>query len=118
MKKNFVYYWQSFCIVNAILCLATAIVSLLYPDPLTIWKASTIGYSFCLPLIISRKIELKNHYRAIIGLFFILVVDPILEKVVPIRMYPSTPLIFLLSLIFGLLAIGNYLYRQRKDVSQ
>ncbi|MEQ9764551.1 hypothetical protein ABPS01_07865 [Streptococcus sp. ZJ151] len=118
MKKNIAYYWRSFCVVNATLCLVAAIANLLFPDHLAIWDTSTICYIFFLPLIISNKIDLKSHYRAIIGLFLILVVNPILEKLVPITIYLSTQQIFLLSLFFGLLTIGNYRYQKRKNTSQ
>lgn len=118
MKKNFAYYWQSFCVINATLCLIAAIANLLFPDHLAIWDTNTICYMFWLPFLISNKIKLKTRYLLIIALLLILVVNAIIETLVPIRIYPSTQQIFLLSLFFGLLTIGNYLYQKRKNTSQ
>lgn len=114
MKKELFYYWEHFCILNAILCAITALTTLLFPQLDPTLRLSTLVNFFSFPLIFNRKMKTKLRYRFLIAISLIFILEPILAMISVKPLHPTPLFYFLASLVLGLLALGNALYQTRK----
>lgn len=77
MKKELLYYWEAFCLSNALLCGAFALTLLLFPQLNPVIRLSTFINFFSFPLIINQKMKTKLRYRFFIALGLMVILEPI-----------------------------------------
>lgn len=109
MKKEFFYYWEAFCLLNASLCGAFALTLLLFPDIVPTFGFSQLSNFFLLPLVLNHKMKTKFRYRFLIVIVFIIILSPIWDYFVtdkiPLSLFPLS----IASLTLGILALINHL---------
>ncbi|MBF0777901.1 hypothetical protein [Streptococcus cuniculi] len=121
MKKELFYYWEQFCLLNALLCTLTALTTLLFPQLDPTLRLSTFVKLFSFPLITSQKMKTKLRYRLLMAIGLSLVLGFVLKPIwnsMSIKPIQLTPLpLFLASLGLGSLALWNVYQANKKGSS-
>lgn len=112
MKKELFYYWEYFCQINAALCGLVALTMLLFPPFIPAIRLSNFVNIFSFPLLLNQKMKTKLRYRFLIALGFIIILDPIWNRISSKPIHPNPLFLFIASLILGTLALGNSLYQK------
>ncbi|MTB63498.1 hypothetical protein GGG87_00540 [Streptococcus sp. zg-86] len=113
MKKELFYYWEHFCLLNALLCGALALTMLIFPHIQPTLHFSSFVNFFTFPLVLNRKMKTKLRYRFFIAISLIFILEPIWNLISTEPIQPTPLIYFLSSLVLSLLALGNYLYLKR-----
>ncbi|MGT2826851.1 hypothetical protein [Streptococcus himalayensis] len=113
MKKELFYYWEHFCLLNALLCGALALTMLIFPHIQPTLHFSPFVNFFTFPLVLNRKMKTKLRYRFFIAISLIFILEPIWDVISAEPIQPTPLIYFLSSLALSLLALGNYLYLKR-----
>ncbi|MGT2715733.1 hypothetical protein [Streptococcus respiraculi] len=113
MKKELFYYWEHFCLLNALLCGAIALTMLIFPHIQPTLHFSPFANFFTFPLVVNRKMKTKLRYRFFIAISLIFILEPIWNTISAEPIHPTPLFYFLASLALSLLALGNYLYLKR-----
>ncbi|MGT2833193.1 hypothetical protein [Streptococcus halotolerans] len=107
MKQEFCYYWEAFCLINAILCGALALTLLLFPDIVPTLGFSQVANFFTFPLVVNHKMKTKLRYRFLIAMASIFILSPIWDYLgitpIPLSVFP----LCVASLLLAILALLN-----------
>lgn len=114
MKKEFFSYWTIFCICGLTYFMTPLLIKNTSSDQTLHLHFSKIAILLSMPLLVNKNSSIRPLYRNSIGFLMCVVIGPLTTLFEPSSILLTRNHLLILTSIFALLSLSNYLYKKRR----